>query len=72
MTQSNRILSIINANFVGSGNFMLTDIYDTCRPMFSRLYTNNVTVDATIRANVNELVNNGLLTRVDTGVYNVG
>ena len=72
LTQSNRILSIITANFIGTNNFTLSDIYDACRPMFSRVYTTNVTVDATIRANLNALVNTGLLTRVSDGVYNVG
>lgn len=71
MTQSNRILSIITANFVGCGDFSLTDIYDAVRPMFARVYPNNNTVDATIRANLNTLVNNNLLTRVVDGTYRV-
>jgi len=71
MTQSTRILTVIVANFVGTGEFSLTDIYDVCRPMFGRLYPTNTTVDATIRANLNALVNNNQLTRVSNGVYTV-
>ena len=69
MGQTNRVLDIINANFYGVGNFTLTDIYDVTRDMITRVYPNNKSVDATIRADVNALVNANLLTRVDTGIY---
>ena len=69
MSQTNRILYIINANFYGVGHFTLTDIYDVTRAMMSRCYPKNNTIDATIRADLNALVNAKLLTRVDTGIY---
>ena len=72
MTQITRILQILMSNYVGTGDVTLTEIYESVRPMMTRVYPTNTTVDPTIRSVLNTLVNTGMITRVTDGVYNVG
>ena len=69
-TWKQKLYEVLKVVFKNSGDFTLLQVYQTCKGVMSYHYPNNKTIEASIRRNLEELRDDGLVRFVDyRGTY---
>ena len=71
MTWKTRLFTILSTVFSDTNTFTLQEVYQTCEGVMSYYYPDNTTIRASIRRNLEDLRDMGIITFVDNmGTYN--
>jgi Fe2+ or Zn2+ uptake regulation protein len=71
-TWKQQLYKVLTLVFKNRGEFTLTEVYQTCCGVMSYLYPKNNTIEASIRRNLEELRDDGLIVFVDyKGTYSL-